>query len=142
MGTDIYGGVEFYSNGQWKLYKDLSKYPDYRSYDTFAVLALAGMEGRDFLNIQHSIAKNSFTPDDLTLEMQELWEDFGSGYCITYKQIKDYDFEQKVFDSRENNKEITLREAVCEDQWKVFNDMKELAKDFGDNNVRMVFWFD
>ena len=121
MGTDISMYAEVRKNRQWakvgKVFKDsyymkdrplsdwnqpLTDHPyDGRNYDLFAILADvrngSGFAGCRTSNGFNPIAAPKGFPDDITPEVKELLDDWGYGYSwFTLKELKDYDWDQKV----------------------------------------------
>jgi hypothetical protein len=123
MGCDIHATIEV------KKYKDdnfwLGEVRDiyiYRSYWLFSILA--GVRGDE-----EPISKPRGVPEDASSEYKAKLEDWGGGAhsmsYVYFNELKEYP--KKDFDYSTE---------------KFYQIMELYAKDFGDENVRLIFFFD
>jgi len=154
MGCDIHGWVE--------IKKDYSDWWDgviqidwlvERNYTMFACLANV----RNYDNVK-PISEPKGIPEDVSDEANEDIEGWGvnghSHSWLAWKEIKEYDwnnnkyYEHRVVEfTKDGIKEVEpkwkpMKEAISSDWKLLFDLMERLAKDYGDENVRLVFWFD
>jgi len=145
MGCDIHGYIEVKKDKGWVPFEEL---PSVRSYDLFAMLANV----RNYNDIP-PISEPRGVPDDVS---QEIWEkieadlDGHSHSWLSWKDIKAYDFGKVITDKRRPRKlkgkivypRRKLYELVPEEWHRLFRKMEILAEKYGEDGVRMVFWFD
>ena len=86
------------------------------------------------------IAAGRGIPDDVSDLVRNDYEGWGpdahSESFITYKEVKSIDWNEK-------GKVGVKRKKCLTEDWKmVFKVMKFLAREYGDDNVRLVVWFD
>ena len=180
MGCDIHGHLEI-NWGRSKRWWHVCNIPDDRNYDLFGIFA--GV--RNYVNAI-PISERKGIPDNSSYVVNydlEKWTDDGHSYSwLTWKEIKEYDWDQKFIDGRistidlstgkETSKasythlqdiseeevreigfELKYLERTARDLipfiWRgFFGFMRHLAegddeaKGYGEENVRIVFWFD
>ncbi len=183
MGCDIHGWVEIKNYGFWNSILKIDLLIN-RNYDMFG--SLFGV--RNYANFR-PVAKSRGIPDDISWETKadiERWGYDGHSHSfITYKEIKDIDWEEysidfgnRVFvysikkgdfienwllsteltdedmDTLYENKvlvkedkiymlrKLKRKHALTRDWKLLFDIMDLLAKEVGEDNVRLVVWFD
>ena len=139
MGSEIVLFLEVKENGKWKF---ISEQDLPRAYNMFAILS--GV--RKYIDVE-PITTRTNIPDDASKFVKkeaERWDIFYS-FVITQKMIEEYDWKKEVADPREwqNKKDLyKLTEMIPDKFKKLFERMKKLSKEYGNENVRIVFWYD
>ena len=154
MGCDIHGWVEVKKDylDWWDGVIRIDRLVE-RNYVMFACLANV----RNYDEVK-PISDPRGIPSDVSDEAKkdiEGWgEDGHSHSWLTWKEIKEYDwsnnkyYEHRVIEFTRNGiKEVEpewkpMKEAISSGWELLFDLMERLAKDYGDENVRLVFWFD
>lgn len=127
MGCDIHGTIEikkYNDGGWWEVCKEIDID---RSYYLFSVLA----DVRNYREPIKPISKPRGTPDDVGYghkELVEKWEGDGHSHSwVSFIELKNY---------KEPTDEFTFKEDYF------YKFMEILAKDLGEDKVRLVFFFD
>ena len=98
MGVDIHGWVEFKPEDEWVGAFQISRLVE-RDYDVFGLL----FDIRNALDVK-PVAPGRGIPTDASFATGWDWDDWkGTGYgatWITYKEIKEIDWDEEVVDSR------------------------------------------
>ena len=167
MGCDIHGSIEIKTNsGKWI---ELQQLDVGRNYDMFGVLAdvrnyVNAVSISEPRGIPEDVSKK-------VMKEIEGWDCDGHSHSwLSWKDIQEYDWKQIFHDGREsavvkstgkelwkasysdksyNSEDIEFKfldrtaDELISDDWKeVFQVMSEQSKILGDENVRIVFWFD
>lgn len=168
MGCDIHGYLEVKESGKWRCEKEV---PDGRSYDWFGILAgvrnyVNAIPISEPRGIPNSLSKKVME------EIDDWQFDGHSHSWLTSKDFENYDWKQTFIDGRistiekATGKELSkavytnpkfldkerfelksglkrVAEELIPHFWvKFIAEMKELSKTYGDENVRIIFWFD
>lgn len=160
MGVDIHGWVEvrriYRDRWQWNM-----------PADWIAVVAIGGLLARNYdmfgcmFGVQNPskfvpIAPNRGFPDDPSLVVQDdiarlqrliATREIHSASWITWSEIKQVDWSTPAQVSGPIGLSSTdhvakRREAIERDWLLLFDVMRRLAREYGDENVRLVVWFD
>jgi len=154
MGCDIHGWVEVKKDylDWWIGIIKIDWIAD-RNYTMFACLANV----RNYDNVK-PISEPKGIPKDVSDEAKEDIEGWGvdghSHTWLTWKEIKEYDwynnkyYEHRVIEfTKDGIKKVkpewkSMKEAISSGWQLLFDLMERLAKEYGDENVRLVIWFD
>ena len=136
MGCNIHGFIEVleYPDSENDKWWEVHEIPYTRNYRFYA--ALAGV--RNGVNIK-PISEPKGMPVDASMmsrvEAEEMEGDAHTHSWLTYKEIKEYDWMQDIGDGLLiDNIHIHFKSLI--------NEMRFLANHYGDEGVRVVFWFD
>ena len=140
MGSDIIMYLEIKKDNKWEF---ISK-PDLpRAYNTFAILS----GNRNYLKPNFKpIAKKIGIDKEMSKFVKkslDRWDEIWANVA-TQKMIEEYDWDKEVLDTRESDKIklFKLSELIPAKYEVLFQKMKELAKEYGNENVRIIFWYD
>ena len=136
MGCNIHGFIEImeYPESERNKWWAAHEIPYTRNYAFYA--ALAGVRN----NIEITpISEPKGMPPDVSMmseaESKEMGRDGHSHSWLSYKEIKEYDWLQNIGDSMLiDNIHIHFKGMLRE--------MEYFAREYGDEKVRVVFWFD
>lgn len=140
LGHEIDGYLEVKNDGKWRF---MFHIPDDRAYDTFAILG--GI--RNYCNAIpitecRGIPENTSKWDDFCIYSMD-WHicNFGESW-IDYSDIETYEWEQETKDTRHSNKLKKAKDYLTDKMSNLlFINMKQLANEYGNKNVRIIFWF-
>lgn len=136
MGCNIHGFIETkeYPNSDTRQWWSVHEIPYTRNYAFYA--AIAGV--RNYLEIT-PISEPRGIPHDASLMSEATSkEDGADGHThswLTYKEIKEYDWLQNIGDKM-------LIDNIHTHFKSLMNEMRFLSGYYGEEGVRMVFWFD
>lgn len=85
-------------------------------------------------DVSDSVREHGTPPEDAD---DEMWICYHSPTWVSWAEIKAINWEESALD-----RPLTRRDALDDSFQMVFELMETLAKRVGDNNVRLVVWFD
>ncbi len=134
MGCNIHGFIEVLEYPDSKSWFSVHEIPYTRNYRFYAVIA--GV--RNYIEI-NPISKAKGLPTDVgmmsSVESKEMGSDGHTHSWLTYKELKEYDWLQDVGGSMLiDNIHIHFKSML--------NEMRFLSSTYGEEKVRVVFWFD
>lgn len=137
MGCDIHAFLEIKENNNWKFIKKLNLC---RSYWMFSIFA----DVRNDDPILVPISEPKFLPQNVTKEVYEIseqWDFDGHSHSwLTISEIDNFDWNQSLIDS--TGLVCIPKEFIPDDYLQLFEDMRNMEKTYGKDNVRIVFFFD
>jgi len=137
MGCNIHGWLEVlaWPDSERIKWQDVHEIPYTRNYVFYAVLA--GV--RNYCNVTPISFPKGMPQETGVMSRVEAEEDGPDGHThswLTYKELKDYDWLQTP------NDEFLLIDEIHTFFKALMHEMKFLSGKYGEEGVRIVFWFD